>query len=529
MCGIAVAINWNDAEASVRRLIAGILHRGDITDAVATPRANTAMCTRRLRIVDAAHGAQPQASFDGRLLVSFNGEIYNHAELRRELEALGVPFRTQCDTEVLANALQVWGVGALKRLAGMYAFVAFDAATGEFLAARDPFGVKPLYLVQSGAGFLFCSEIRPLLDATETGEVMLLPPGHLLTRDFCTSFYTLPAPAALGPSAPRELDAILCEAVRSRLPEGLPVAALFSGGIDSTLMMHYARRFRPGIPGYFIGGPDAPDHAYARAYADRAGFEMRTVAVAPHGPDTLALLDRVVETVESFEPSVVRPSLYSYLVSQRIHQDGYRVALCGEGADELFAGYGPLEHTFAQGNALGRNVQEQCLSMMNRANLQRVDRCAMRFELEIREPFLDLALVEHAARLDASALLRTVGGLPRGKEPLREIYDLYPAELPVEIRDRRKIQFDEGAGLASESAAWPALFEEAVSDADFADGKREFAAYEIATKEELYYMRKLAAAMDVSRLPHLRGRIRLYVPQETAPMPEAMKRLAPSA
>jgi asparagine synthase (glutamine-hydrolysing) len=530
MCGIAVAINWNDAQASVQRLIDGILHRGDITDAIVSPQSNTAMCTRRLRIVDAARGAQPQASFDGRLLVSFNGEIYNHAALRQELEALGVPFRTQCDTEVLANALHVWGVGALKRLIGMYAFVAVDTATGEFLAARDPFGVKPLYLIQSGNSFLFCSEIRPLLDTVEAGDVMLLPPGHLLTRNFCTSFYTLPAPATLGPSAPHALDAILCEAVRSRLPDNhLPVAALFSGGIDSTLMMHYARRFRPEMPGYFIGGADAPDYAFARAYADRAGFEMREVAVAPHGPETLALLDRVVETVESFEPSVVRPSLYSYLVSQRIHQDGYRVALCGEGADELFAGYGPLEHTFAQGNSLGRNVQEQCLSMMNRANLQRVDRTSMRFELEIREPFLDLALVEHAAGLDNTALLRTVNGLPRGKEPLREIYDLYPGELPAEIRNRRKIQFDEGAGIASESDAWPAIFEDAVSDADFADGKREYAAYEIATKEELYYMRKLASVMDVSRLPHLRGRIRLYVPQDTAAMPEAMKRLAPTA
>src|SRR5690242_10433022 len=133
MCGIAVAINWENAEPTVRRLIEGILHRGDITDPLVSPAKNTAMCTRRLRIVDARHGTQPQASFDERLLVSFNGEIYNHAELRREMESLGVPFRTESDTEVLANALQVWGAQALKRLVGMYAFVAIDTATGEFL------------------------------------------------------------------------------------------------------------------------------------------------------------------------------------------------------------------------------------------------------------------------------------------------------------------------------------------------------------------------------------------------------------
>ena len=139
MCGIAVAIDWDGGEAAVRSLIAGMLHRGDVTDPLVTVGNNIAMCTRRLRIVDAPHGVQPQASFDGRFLVSLNGEIYNHVDLRHELEALGLHFRTECDTEVVANALHAWGSGAIKRLAGMYAFVAVDTATGEFLAARDPF------------------------------------------------------------------------------------------------------------------------------------------------------------------------------------------------------------------------------------------------------------------------------------------------------------------------------------------------------------------------------------------------------
>jgi asparagine synthetase B (glutamine-hydrolysing) len=137
MCGIAVAINWPEAGNVVARLIGGILHRGDVSDPILRPKPDTAMATRRLRIVDAEHGAQPQLSFDGQLAVSFNGEIYNHEELRVELMGLGVPFRTESDTEVLANALQVWGLRALERLNGMYAFVALDLSTGEFLAARS--------------------------------------------------------------------------------------------------------------------------------------------------------------------------------------------------------------------------------------------------------------------------------------------------------------------------------------------------------------------------------------------------------
>lgn len=512
MCGIAVAIDWSGAEAAVERLIAGMLHRGDVTDPIVTPATNIAMCTRRLRIVDAAHGAQPQASFDDRLLVSLNGEIYNYVQLRRELQALGVSFRTECDTEVLANVLRIWGQAGIARLSGMYAFVAVDTATGEFLAARDPFGVKPLYLIQSSGGFLFCSEIRPLLEATEADDVLLLPPGFLLTRNFCGRHYNPPSPTAMRDVSPRELDRRLAEAVRVRVPSELPAAALFSGGIDSTLVMHYARRFRPDMPGYIAVGCNAPDRRYARQYAEATGLDLREVPVEAHGAETLFLLETIVGAVETFEPAVIRPSLYTYLLSQRIHQDGFRVALCGEGADELFAGYSPLEHAFTQSTGAGRHVQQQCLGMMHRANLQRVDRCSMRFQLEIREPFLDQSVVGYAGDLDESALLKRSGDVAVGKAPLREIYDLYPSELPTVIRDRQKMLFHEGADADVEESGWLDLFESAFSEADFQDGRREFSDYEIATKEELFFVRTLAATMDLKRVPHLRGRLRLNMP-----------------
>ena len=173
--------------------------------------------------------------------------------------------------------------------------------------------------------------------------------------------------------------------------------------------------------------------------------------------------------VEAFEPVVIRPALYAWQVSERIHQDGFRVALCGEGADELFAGYTHLERAYALGQEAGRGVQRQCLDLMHRANLQRVDRCGMRFELEVREPFLDARLAAYAGSLGADALVKNVNGTLRGKEPLRQLYDLYPGELPVMIRDRRKIGFDEGAGL-KDDGGWREMFEAAVSDAELAQG-----------------------------------------------------------
>jgi asparagine synthase (glutamine-hydrolysing) len=369
-------------------------------------------------------------------------------------------------------------------------------------------------VIQSGQSFLFCSEIKPLLDATEVGEVMLLPPGYALSKTFCGSHYDLPAPAGAGPASPQELDRVLAEAVRVRVPLDLPVAALFSGGIDSTLVMHYARRVRPDIPGYIAVGSGSPDYLFAKHYAEESGLDLREVEIEAHGAGTLPLITKVVETVETFEPAVIRSSLHTYLLSQRIHQDGFRVALCGEGADELFAGYSPLEHAFAQQNGLGRNLQRQCLGMMHRANLQRVDRCSMNFQLEIREPFLDQTLVNYAAALDRSDLVRRSGSAaPVGKAPLRALYDLYPSQLPIAIRDREKMLFNEGADGAVERSGWLDLFEQAISDKDFRDGQRQFAAFGIATKEELFYMRCLAARMDVSRIPHLRGRLRLDMPR----------------
>jgi asparagine synthase (glutamine-hydrolysing) len=510
MCGIAVAIDWPEAETVVERLIQGVLHRGDINDPIFSPRPNTAMATRRLRIVDAAHAIQPQFSFDGGLALSFNGEIYNHLELRRELNDLGVKLATESDTEVLANALQVWGYRALERIIGMYAFVAVDVTTGEFLAARDPFGVKPLYVMQAGASFVFCSEMRPLLDTVETGDVMLLPPGYALSRKTCARFKSPIYPRRDAPidSSAKALDAILAQAVHSRLPPGLPVATLFSGGIDSTLIAHYTRQFRPEAPGYFVGSVQAPDFRYAADYAAQTGFDLRIVPFDADSDAVFAAIDRVVEVTESFEPNLVRGAICSLIAAQRMHEDGFRVALCGEGADELFCGYPPLELAFAEGDKDAGPIRDECLELMHRVSLQRVDRCSMHHQVETREPFLDPSVVNDALRLEASALVRDMNGIPTGKMPLRDVYDLYPEQLPTSIRDRTKVPFGEGAGLdvSPQDSVWKRRFDAAISDRDLHEGRKQFAAFNIQSKEELFYLCKLARVIDVERVPHLRDR-----------------------
>ena len=246
---------------------------------------------------------------------------------------------------MLATALSHWGPTALARLNGMYAFVAIDVGTGQFLAARDPFGVKPLYLIQSETGFLFCSEIRPLLSAAEKGDVLLLPPGHLLTRTKCARFksFEVDPAQATAASSPAKLDRLLAAAVHCRVPPDLPFALMFSGGIDSTLVAHYARQIRPEAPAYFLGDPNVPDYEHAVRYAGMTALDLRFVSLESASLDKPGMIREIAVITESFEPEVIRGSLCTYLLSQRIHRDGYRVALCGEGADELFAGYIPLE------------------------------------------------------------------------------------------------------------------------------------------------------------------------------------------
>ena len=510
MCGIAVAIDWPDAEAVVARLMEGVHHRGDVSDPVFSPRPTLAMATRRLRIVDGEHAFQPQLSFDGDLVVCFNGEIYNHDALRQELEEMGVPFNTDSDSEVLANALQVWGFAALQRFIGMYAFVAVDLNTGNFLAARDPFGVKPLYVVQSGTRFVFCSEMRPLLDTIETGAVMFLPPGYALTAKACGRFKSpvFPRPNTRVESDAKTLDRILSEAVRTRVPPDLPVATLFSGGVDSTLIAHYTRQFRPEAPGYFVGSVHAPDFRYAADYAARTGFDLRIVPFEPDSDEVFDAIGHVVEVTESFEPNLVRGAICSLMAAQRMHEDGFRVAMCGEGADELFCGYAPLEIAFGENGENARAVRDECLELMHRVSLQRVDRCSMRHQVETREPYLDPAVVNYALGLDASALVRDINGIQTGKMALRDIYDLYSSQLPTSIRNRGKMPFGEGAGLdgSPQDSVWKRRFDAAISDRDLRDGQKQFAAFNIQTKEELFYLRALAQVIDVTRVPHLRDR-----------------------
>ena len=326
---------------------------------------------RRLSIIDVAGSPQPMASADGALTVTYNGEIYNFAELRTELQALGAVFATRGDTEVLLHGWQAWGPAMLDRLNGMFAFALHDSRRQCLFLARDRLGVKPLHYVElSDGGVAFASELKGLLahpllrrtpdiravedymafgyvpdDACLIEGVKKLPAGHSLLIE---RGKPVPTPsrwwdvdfsrrATGSPKALREeLVARLRDAVTSRMVADVPLGAFLSGGVDSSAVVAFmAEASKRAVKTCTIGFDEAglDERAYASQIARRFATEHRERVVAA---DDFALIDTLVGAFD--EPFADASALATYRVCQ-LARENVTVALSGDGADEAFAGY----------------------------------------------------------------------------------------------------------------------------------------------------------------------------------------------
>lgn len=377
MCGIAgvIGADREGVRAAVGRATRAQTHRGpDDTGEVVVPfgRGWVGLGHRRLSILDLSPlGHQPMGVTPDGPWLCYNGEIYNFAEVRRDLTALGHTFKSTGDTEVLLKALREWGPAALPRLRGMYALAYCDPARGRLLLARDPAGIKPLYLAEAGGRMAFASEvravlatgvIRPALDRaglagylaygavqhprTLFAGVRSLPPGSW--QEFIAGegggwaaagppvpFWLYPTPHAVADPVAR-VRAVVEEAVREHLISDVPVGVFLSSGIDSTIVAGLAGRDSPGVRGFTVSFADEPafdESATAAETARRFGLAFEPVsltAVEAEGMtgDWLAALD---------QPSM--DGLNVYVISRAVRGRGITVALTGQGGDELFGGY----------------------------------------------------------------------------------------------------------------------------------------------------------------------------------------------
>lgn len=511
MCGIAGGWGAPDP-ARVTSMLSVLAHRGPDGQGLCTA-GGICLGHDRLSIIDLATGRQPLANEAGSLHLVANGEIYNYRELRAELEARGHAFRSQSDSEVILHLYEEEGPACVRRLDGMFAFAI--GGEGKLFLARDPLGIKPLYVVEShqgpaGHGGYFASEIKAL-QGVAGGAVQEFPPGsyRLVELDGSSRtarYYQLP-PARGDIRRPaeavEELGNRLAAAVAKRLVADVPVGVFLSGGLDSSLLAALACRQVAGpLPSFAVGLAGARDVEYSRLVARHLGTQHHVYEYTPR--EVEEALPEVVYHLESFDPALVRSAIPTYFVS-RLARDHVKVVLTGEGADELFAGYDYLKGLDPE-EELTPELRAVTAALHN-TNLQRVDRMTMAHGLEARVPFLDLRLVEWAFRLPP--FMKLHGPARVEKWVLRRLGE---GLLPRAVLERRKVKFSHGTGSA---AVLRRLAEARVTDRDLAAARRTSPVPLESREAVLYYriFREFFPGADTARLV---GRTRSVVAGEIA-------------
>jgi asparagine synthase (glutamine-hydrolysing) len=373
ICGIARTEGTVDMEL-IGAMAETLRHRGPDDQGVwGSSDGRIGLGHRRLAIIDlSAAGHQPMQDVSGRLQISFNGEIYNYLELREELARLGHVFRTATDTEVILEAYREWGLDAVKKLNGMFAFALYDLDRRRLFLARDRAGEKPLFYRHARGAFVFGSELKALMrdpsfdrvidpfalnqylafgyipvDSCIFKGVRKLPQGCTMTYDLdgdavkVWPYWTLPPPVNGQPAAEEalleELERLLLDSVRMRLIADVPVGIMLSGGVDSSLVTAMAARasskpvrtFNISFPGHGV----SDESPFARMVARHFGTDHVELAAEAATVDLLPDLARQYD-----EPMADSSMVPTYLVSRLIHADA-KVALGGDGGDELFGGY----------------------------------------------------------------------------------------------------------------------------------------------------------------------------------------------
>ena len=372
MCGIA---GWYRRggrpveEAVIVRQCNRIIHRGP-DDAGYFTEGDFGFGMRRLSIIDLAGGHQPIFSADSRHAIVFNGEIYNHPELRRELEAAGVSFRTHSDTETLLASFLRWGDEAWLRLEGMYAAAIWDRADRQLTLARDPLGIKPLYLTEQEDGLAFASEVRALqvlpnhrFDLDERGvhdffmfghvqrprsfykQVLSLEPGHVLRigpegeaqiHEFWRPRFSVRHDLSEAQWV-EETRARVQATVQSHMLADVTVGAFLSGGVDSSAIAAAMTRVASApVKAFTVGfpGTSIDETASARRVAEHLGAEHIVLSLEPErAGDLLPAVQAAFD-----EPCAATAAVPIWHLSGLAAQH-VKVVLCGEGSDEIFAGY----------------------------------------------------------------------------------------------------------------------------------------------------------------------------------------------
>jgi asparagine synthase (glutamine-hydrolysing) len=446
MCGILAIIGKGKDEKIVKQLSKRMSHRGPDESDTHISRNGHILSHERLSIIDLHTGRQPIQGSSTAWMIH-NGEIYNHQELRQGI-LKDHTFRTKSDSEVIVHLYEKFGYDFVDRLDGDFAFVVIDG--DDYIAGRDPLGVKPLYYGMDERGRMyFASEMKPITDQCKTFATF--PPGHYYTPSTGFVKYYKPEYEDFT-KANKELDLSLIrekltEATRKRLMTDVPIGVLLSGGLDSSLISSIAARLlkEKELHSFSIGlDADSPDAKAARKVADFLGTKHHEVHFTIE--QGIAILDKLIWHLETYDVTSIRASTPMYFLSKAITDLGVKVVLSGEGADEIFGGY-----LYFRNAPSTIDFQKETIERVQKlftADLLRADKSTMANGLEVRVPFLDKAF------LDTAMLINGEEKQPKTHDDiekyiLRKAFDTPENPyLPTEVLWRQKEQFSDGVGYS---------------------------------------------------------------------------------
>ena len=515
MCGIVAILNIQKQTHELReqtlKMSQKIRHRGPDWSGIYCG-SSAILAHERLSIVDPESGGQPLFSPDRKQVLAVNGEIYNHQEIRRRF-AGQYEFQTGSDCEVILALYREWRqqshslspVSFLESLSGIFAFVLYDEERNEFLIARDPIGVIPLYIGYDSDGKVYvASELKALEGQCERYEPFL--PGHYLwseeirvkseesklplKRYYQRDWFDYDAVKDNAASVGAIHDA-LSDAVKRQLMSDVPYGVLLSGGLDSSVISALAEKFSehrieddsktraywPRLHSFAVGLKGAPDLAKAKLVADHIGTVHHEINYTIQ--EGLDAIRDVIYFIETYDVTTVRASTPMYLLARVIKSMGIKMVLSGEGADEIFGGY-LYFHKAPDAKAFHEETVRK-LSKLHLYDCLRANKSLSAWGVEGRVPFLDKEFLDVAMRTNPEA--KMCPGTTVEKKIVREAFaDM----LPEAVAWRQKEQFSDGVGY-SWIDTLKQITSEAVSDEQMAHAAERFPINPPKNKEEYYY------------------------------------------
>jgi len=498
MCGIVGIFNIATQSKALRdkalRMSQRIRHRGPDWNGIYCGQT-AILAHERLSIVDPESGGQPLFSPDRKHVLAVNGEIYNHRDIRSQY-AEKYDFQTGSDCEVILALYQEKGIDFLEDLSGIFAFALYDEEKDEYLIARDPIGVIPLYIGHDDSGKIYvASELKSLEGMCDTYEPFL--PGHYywsregkMKRWYTRDWFEYKA--VKDNATDRQLlHNSLEDAVQRQLMSDVPYGVLLSGGLDSSVISAIAKKFAakrietggnseawwPQLHSFAVGLKGAPDLIKAREVADYIGTVHHEINYTIQ--EGLDAIRDVIYFIETYDVTTVRASTPMYLLARFIKSMGIKMVLSGEGADEIFGGY-LYFHKAPDGKAFHEETVRK-LSKLYQYDCLRANKSLAAWGVEGRVPFLDKEFLDVAMRINPQD--KMCSGHDIEKKIIREQFS---DVLPSSVAWRQKEQFSDGVGYS-----WIDTLKqytaEAVSDDEMAHAAERFPINPPMNKEEYYY------------------------------------------